>query len=128
MTKAEKHIHQQVCRYIDLQYPNVIYTSDPSGTRVSIGIAKELKAKRCKKFKIPDLIILHPSKDYCGLIIEIKASIDDVFTKKLEWRTSEHIAEQKRSIEQLQALGYYATFGIGFENTRKIIDEYMNKN
>ncbi len=65
---TEKQIHLQVCRYLDLQYPKVIYTSDSSGVRVSIGMAKALKSIRCKGYKIPDLIIMHPNRLYHGSV------------------------------------------------------------
>lgn len=125
MNKAEKHLHQQICSYLNLQYPDVIFLSDPSGLKVSIGLAVELKKKRCKKYKIPDLIILKPMNGHHGLVLEIKVSVDDVFTKKMEIRNNEHIQEQAKSIEQLNRLGYKACFGIGFEKTKSIIDGYL---
>ena len=69
---TEKIIHQQICTYIDTQYPGIMYTSDPSGARVSIGLRMEFKRKRCKGWKIPDLLILAPAGRYYGLMIEIK--------------------------------------------------------
>ena len=125
MNKAEKYLHQQVCSYINLQYPDVIYLSDPSGLKVSIGVAIELKKKRCKKYKIPDLIILHPCQNKHGLIIEVKVSIEDVYKKDMTLRENEHIIEQAKSIEQLNKLGYAAYFGIGFQKCKNIIDNYL---
>ena len=125
MNKAEKHLHQQICSYLNLQYPDVIYLSDPSGLKVSIGVAIELKKKRCKKYKIPDLIILKPMNGLHGLVLEIKVSVDDVFTKKMEIRTNEHIQEQHKTIRELVRLGYAAYFGIGFEGCKRLIDNYL---
>lgn len=125
MNKAEKHLHQQVCSYINLQYPDVIYLSDPSGLKVSIGVAIELKKKRCKKYKIPDLIILKPMNWKCGLVIEIKVSIEDVFTKKMELKNNEHVREQHKTIQELTRLGYAAYFGIGFQKCKNLIDNYL---
>ncbi len=51
---TEKEVHTAVCKYLDAQYPDVIYLSDPSGMRVTIGLQMELKRKRCKRYKIPD--------------------------------------------------------------------------
>lgn len=125
MNKAEKHLHQQICSYINLQYPDVIFLSDPSGLKVSIGVAIELKKKRCKKYKIPDLIILKPMRGKCGLVIEVKVSVEDVFTKKMELKNNEHVREQHKTIQELTRLGYEACFGIGFEKCKSIIDNYL---
>ena len=41
--KAEANVHVQVCNYIDKNYPDVIYTSDQSGLKMSIGLAVAIK-------------------------------------------------------------------------------------
>ena len=121
---TEKIIHQQVCDYLNLQYPNVIYTSDASGMRVSIGLRMELKRKRCKRFVIPDLIILHPSNGWHGLILEIKKDGEKLIKKDGEFKKG-HISEQADTIGELTGLGYCAMFGIGFSDCKKIIDGYF---
>jgi hypothetical protein len=93
---TEKQIHAQVCRYIDLQYPKVIYTSDSSGVRVSIGMAKALKSIRCKSYKIPDLIIMHPNRLYHGLIIEIKKDLSQILKKGIK--------AMKEAVAELQSV------------------------
>jgi hypothetical protein len=123
---TEKQIHSQVCRYLDLQYPKVIYTSDSSGVRVSIGMAKALKAIRCKGYKIPDLIIMHPNKLYHGLIIEIKKDMSQILTKSGSLKKDKHIQEQFKTLEELEKLGYAAFFGCGFNHCKSVIDEYFN--
>ena len=122
----EKKLHEQVCKYLDLQYPNVIYTSDPSGLRLSIGLRMEVKRKRCKKYKIPDLIILAPSGTYCGLIIEIKTDASEVYTAKGELRKTDHVAEQAETLRELSRLGYKAVFGCGFEHCKQILNNYFS--
>ena len=124
---TEKQIHLQVCRYLDLQYPKVIYTSDSSGVRVSIGMAKALKAIRCKGYKIPDLIIMHPNKLYHGLIIEIKKDLSKILTKSGTFRNDQHVQDQLKSLEELKRLGYAAIFGCGFDHCKSVIDEYFKK-
>ena len=124
---TEKQIHLQVCRYLDLQYPKVIYTSDSSGVRVSIGMAKALKAIRCKGYKIPDLIIMHPNKLYHGLIIEIKKDLSQILTKSGHFKKDQHVQDQLKSLEELKRLGYAAIFGCGFDHCKSVIDEYFKK-
>ena len=124
---TEKEIHKQICRYLDIQYPDVIYTSDPSGMRVSIGLVMEMKAKRCKSYKIPDLIILHPSGRYKGMCIEIKRDLSQIVTKNGTMRKEKHLQEQLKTLERLQILGYAAIFGAGFDHAKQAIDLYFKK-
>jgi hypothetical protein len=121
---SEKIIHQQVCEYINMQYPNVIFTSDPSGMRVSVGLRKELKRKRCNNYKIPDLLILHPINGKSGLMLEIKKNGVKLHKKDGSFK-DEHTELQAASIDRLRVIGYAAEFGIGFDNCKKIIDNYF---
>jgi hypothetical protein len=121
----EDQIHVMVCDYLRLKYPHVIFTTESSGIRLSIGAAKKLKKKRsCSG--LPDLLIFYPSGEYSGLFIEIKQKESDVFNKKGVLRCLPHILEQYSIIMRLKALGYCAEFGFGFDDCRQIIDNYMN--
>ena len=126
MKKAsEKEIHTAVCKYLDAQYPDVIYLSDASGMRVTIGLHMEMKRKRCKRYKSPDLIILHPNKIYKGLVIEIKTDLSKVVTKSGDLRKGTHVQEQLRTLERLQSLGYAGVFGCGFDHIKNLLDDYF---
>lgn len=120
----EKVVHQQVCTYLDLQYPDIIYQSDPSGARVTQGLRVEFARKCCKRYKVLDLTIMHPSKGCHGLVIEIKRDGEKLFKKDGTF-VSEHVQEQAKTIDRLNSLGYYATFGIGFDECKGIIDNYL---
>jgi len=122
---TEKEIHTAVCKYLDAKYPDVIYLSDASGMRVTIGLQMEMKRKRCKRYKIPDLIILHPNKIYKGLVIEIKTDLSKVVTKSGDLRKDTHIQEQLITLERLTYLGYDAQFGCGFDHIKSLLDEYF---
>jgi hypothetical protein len=123
MQSPEKILHQQICKYLDYQYPELIYTSDMSGMRVSIGLRVEMQKKRCKGYCILDLLILHPSNGYHGLLIELK--IDRPFKKDGTLKKSDHLTEQQKTISRLNELGYFATFGVGFDDCKNIIDKYL---
>ena len=69
---TEKQLHLQICTYLKLQYPKIIFATDGSGLRVSIGEAKRLKKLRSSN-GIPDIIIFRPSKSHNGLFLEVKA-------------------------------------------------------
>jgi hypothetical protein len=128
MIKAtEAQIQKAVCDYLRLQYPDVIFISDTSGLKTSIGVAKQLKSLRsCRG--IPDLIILQPNPPYHGLIIEIKRSADEVFKKDGTLRSSTHIKEQANLLTKLNELDYFCTFGCGFDECKQIIDKYLSTN
>lgn len=122
----EKQIHKAICKYLDMQYPDVIYTSDPSGMRASIGLVMEMKAKRCKRYKIPDLLILHPCGHHAGLFIEIKKDLSQIVTKSGDLRKDKHIQEQNKTLKKLNQLGYAAIFAAGLDHAKKAIDLYFN--
>lgn len=120
MTK-EEIIHHQVCQYIRMQYPDVIFTSEPSGLKLPIGLAVKLKRLRSGS-KLPDLWILERRGNFGGLFIELKA--DNIYNKKGGF-ASPHIADQAKVLDRLRAKGYAATFAIGFDDAKKEIDMYM---
>lgn len=124
--RKEDNVHAAVCQYIDHKYPGIMYTSDSSGVRLPIGYAVKLKKLRSKAQKIPDLIIMFPTKTYHGLIIEIKRDRDEVFTKKGQLRQDEHIQAQAESLAYLQSIGYKAEFGLGFDDCIMLIENYIH--
>ena len=126
--KVEENVHVQVCSYLDLKYPDVVYTSDQSGLRMPLGLAVKTAKTRSKRYKIPDIIILKPSNGFCGLIIEVKKNHDEAYTKKGELRESEHIQKQWASLQRLVKDGYMAVFGCGYNECVKIIESYFKLN
>lgn len=119
--RKEEIIHKQICNYIKAKYPYVIFTSEPSGLRLPIGLAVKLKYLRSGA-KLPDLWILEPAGEYHGLFIEIKA--EGILKKNGEYKTT-HILYQADVIERLIDKGYYASFAVGFDEAIGIINDYM---
>lgn len=60
-----------------------------------------------------------------GLMIELKKEGTRIFKKDGTLVSDTHIREQFDMLEQLRARGYAAEFGIGFDATKKLIDDYM---
>ena len=121
---TEKIIHRQVCEYIRIQYPSVLFNSDMSGAmRLSIGQAVQIKALRSNR-GFPDLAIYKQCKGYSGLFIELKKDGEKILNKSGKPAT-EHIAEQQECMARLAMEGYYCTFAIGFDAAKKIIDNYL---
>jgi len=122
---SEYKEHKAIANYIKLQYPKVIFTSDSSGIRMTIGNAKKMLALKAN-CKIPDLLIFEPKGIYHGLIIEIKRTGENLYKKNGELYSKEHLIEQNKTLERLKSKGYKAVFGVGFDECVNIIDDYMN--
>lgn len=119
--QSEQSIHAQVCAYIKLFYPNVIFTSEASGLRLTIGQAKKMKALRSGS-GLPDIWVMEPRTDYHGLFIELKS--EGVLKRNGEYKTP-HVREQAEVIARLKEKGYFATFAVGFEDAKNIVDNYL---
>lgn len=109
--------------YLKLQYPKVYFHWDLAGLNLSMAQAGMSKAIQKQK-GYPDLFI-HEMKSGCGgLLIEVKAV--DIYKKDgISLLKNEHIEEQQAMHDILNAKGYKATFGIGFDKCKAIIDEYL---
>jgi hypothetical protein len=121
---SEAILQQQVCDYLRLQYPNVMFRSDfASGMKLSIGQAT--KHKRLQSGKgYPDLFIIEPRGGYSGLFIELKDT--PIYKRDGSLRASEHLAEQQACHDILVDKGFAACFAVGFDESVDIINNYMN--
>jgi hypothetical protein len=121
----EAYIHALLCNYIRTNYPDAIFTTDLSGVRLPMGLAK-----KCKPLKsgrgIPDLLILCPLNGWHGLLIEVKtADADQALLKNGQPRADAHLNEQLHTIQQLRTLDYFACFVHGFAAGRRAIEDYF---
>lgn len=134
MISHEAILQRQVCDYIRLQYPHVIFRSDfASGMKMSIGQAtrhKKLQSHRAW----PDLFVAEPRNERltgvytghnCGLFIELKAKT--IYKKDGSLLANDHVAEQKTMLEWLETRGYMARFAVGFDEAKKLIDDYLTE-
>jgi hypothetical protein len=122
MTEAE--LHKNVCQYIRMQYPNVLFNVDMSGIKLTMGQAKKVSILRSSK-GWPDIFIPEPKKFYHGLYIELKKDGEKLCKKNGDPAT-DHIKDQMEMIQNLRERGYAAEFAIGFDQAKKAIDYYMN--
>lgn len=137
----EQTLHLHVAEYLKWQYPNVIFRTDYAAglklTKRQAGQHKALQSGRA----YPDLFIAavippetgggklsitRPHPGYSGLYIELKAEGETLQRKNGNW-ASRHIAEQAATLAQLTAAGYYATFAVGFNQAKQLIDWYLSK-
>jgi hypothetical protein len=129
----EKTLHRHVCEYLKYAYPGIIFNSDLSGsTKLTMGQAVALKKLRSGR-GFPDLMILEPRGKHHGLFIEIKTEDTKLFKARTlnpdgsVAFTTDHIKEQAEMIQKLSDRGYFASFGIGFDDIKNIIDSYLKK-
>lgn len=132
---SEHNLYEQIARYLQLQYPNIIYRFDV-GADLKLTMGQAAKHKRLHPTRgYPDLFIAESSTNiwdspvrewglHFGLYIEIKKDGEKLTKKDGSWRTP-HIAEQAEMLKKLRERGYKAEFGIGLEGCKKIIDEYL---
>lgn len=121
---TEKDLHLAVCSYLKLQYPNVIFTSDLSGLKLTIGQSVQVKKMRSSN-GIPDILIFKPNSIYHGLFIELKKENIKVYKKDGSF-ISDHIKEQFEMRLKLNDLNYFANFAFGFDEAKKMIDWYIS--
>lgn len=124
--KKEESLQIAVCNYIRMAYPKVIFTSEASGLKLTIGQAVKMKKMRSNA-GLPDLIILHPSpnSNWAGLCLELK--IKSPFKANGSLKNDQHLKKQDILLSKLRIRGYWATFAIGFDNAKEIIDDYMKE-
>ena len=121
----EEQLQLAVCDYIRLRYPDVLFNSDMSGIKLTMGQA--IKAKRMRSSRgFPDLVIYANRKGRHGLFLELKAE-GTKLTKKDGSFKSEHIEEQAEMLVKLWRLGFKADFAIGFEDAKQQIDDYLKE-
>ena len=120
----EKDLQINICRWLKMQYPEVIFTSESSGLRLTIGQARSLAKQRSNK-GLPDLMIFEPRGDYHGLFLELKREGEKVFRRDGQIRSDAHLQDQYSVINRLNHKGYLAGFAIGFDEARDMISKYM---
>jgi hypothetical protein len=124
MAKPEQELQISISDYLKLQYPKVVFLSESSGIRVSIGQAKKLQ--RMRSFDaLPDMFIAFPNGKFHGLFIELKTEESSPYLKDGSISTKPHIQAQLKTLKKLHELGYAAVFGVGFNDTKKKIDNYF---
>jgi hypothetical protein len=121
----EERLQISISHYIQVQYPKVIFTSESSGVRVNMGTAIKMKKQR-SKHKLPDLMIFESNSIYKGLFIELKKDFNEIHKKDGSYRQTEHILKQLETLKLLNKQGYLALFGCGFDETKRIIDDYLS--
>lgn len=127
---TELELQMQVADYLRLQYPGVLFHSDfGSGIKLTMGQAIKQKRLQGGRRAWPDMLIAEARslEDKCchALFIELKKEGTRIFKKDGTLVSDAHICEQFDMLEQLRRRGYMAEFACGFDEAKKIIDEYL---
>jgi hypothetical protein len=122
--ETERRIHTRLAKYLRENYPRIRFHSSLDGEyfgehqRAHIGTLQWGNG-------FPDLMIYHHVGQYCGLAIELKTDKGDPFKKDGTIKKNVHLQEQNDWLNYLEDHGWRAVFGIGYENCKDIIDEYI---
>ena len=123
--KPEYYVAMAVSQYLKVKYPNVIFRFDQAGYNLSIAQAGMNKAIQMREFKYPDLFIAKPNKRYAGMYLEIKKDGENLYKKDGKTYKTDHLLGQRQAMGKLIDAGYFASFAIGFDQAKSIIDNYM---
>lgn len=125
--KPEHELYRMLARWLQLQYPNVIYRFDlAADLKLTMGQARKHKELHPKR-GYPDLFIAEPRSCFHGMYVELKAEGKSPYKRNGELKSSEHLAEQEDFLMKLNCRGYYATFATGFDEAKNLIEQYLNK-
>lgn len=134
--KPEQQLQNQICDFLRIQYPNVLFMVSASGFNTDNRKGKQLARMQNPSKGWPDLFIAKvklgfletessDTKTYSGLFIELKPEGTVIYNKDGSLRKNEHLQEQDKVHSMLHARGYKACFSIGFDATKKLIDWYL---
>lgn len=122
---SEHGLYTMLADYLRYNYKSIIWRFDlAADLKLTIGQAR--KHKRLQQHRgYPDLFIAEPRGKYHGAYIELKKAGTRIFKKDGTLVANEHIREQFDVLERLRKRGYMAEFACGFDEAKRIIDEYL---
>ena len=138
---SEHDLYTMLADYLRYNYKDIIWRFDlAADLKLTIGQAR--KHKRLQQHRgYPDLFIAevkyigeaingaHFAEQVAnyGLFLEIKRPGTRIFKKDGTLVADKPIREQFDVLEQLRKRGYMAEFACGFDEAKKIIDEYLKR-
>lgn len=112
--KNEYRIQADFIRYLELMYPELLYTTSPAGFIMSAGMAMKMMRMGYRK-GTPDLTIYEPRGEYHGLFIEFKDPKGVV---------SE---EQRRFLDRASELGYATAVCYSTDEAISLLEQYLKR-
>ena len=125
--KPEALLAVKVSNYLQIQYPKTIFRFDlASDQRLSIQqAARNSRLHGIWSKGTPDLVIYAKKGNYGALFIELKADGCSPFKKDGTLKKNSHTETQDKFHKNLRDQGYKCEFAVGFDETKKLIDEYL---
>lgn len=120
---AEFKLQAQVAKYLEFQYPDVLFISNPINLNLSDAQRKMNGAIQKRDFKCPDMIIFQRRHGHNGLLLELKK--DSPLKKDGNLKKNAHLEGQMKAIQELHKRGYYAGMFWSFDEVKKVIDWYL---
>jgi hypothetical protein len=124
MLDREYQLSWQLAYYLRAQYPTVMFRHDMAGLKLSKAQAGKNKVIQNGK-GWPDLFLAEPRGPYHGFFLELKIEGTCIFKTDGKTPLNDHIADQMDVIRRLVLKGYHASFGIGFDDCKFKIDNYL---
>lgn len=124
MKHNEYHLQKQVCQYLELQYPEVLFMSTGTSLKLTMGQSVRNKAIQKFGFKVPDLVIFEAKGDLKGMFLELK--IQSPYKKNGQLKAGPHLEGQNKALIKLREKGYHADFYWSFEDIKDAIDLYIS--
>lgn len=149
----EHQLYEEIARYMQREHPKVVYRFDIAAD-LKLTKGQAVKFKRLHPNRgYPDLFIAYPvfkvptKKEnqkaydeygydvgmaqiivehlYAGLYLELKAEGNSPFKKDGSLKKDKHLEEQQAMLEWLRKCRYKAEFATGFEEAKRIIEDYL---
>lgn len=112
MRHEESQIQAQVVRWLQLQYPNCLFTGGFAGELMNIQRAIRRKQMGYRKGS-PDLIIFEARQGHHGLCVELKSVNGILSESQIEFQTAAEIR------------GYRYTVCHSLADSQKVIGDYL---
>jgi len=116
----EQKIHAGIVEYLFYRYPHVLWWHTFNEGRKT-PFERFLFATMGGKKGVSDFIILEPRNGYNGLFLEIKKDGERLHKKNGE----SYFPEQEEFLKKCEERGFKSCFGIGYDESITIIDEYL---
>jgi len=123
--QREWSVQLQFCKWIKLQYPNLLFRSDIQSAGKLSGQMQNIKQILDPFRGFPDVQIYQRSGNYIGLFIELKRLDSGTFLKDGSLSKSKHVQEQAEMHSVLRSLGYRVQIAEGFEQAKKVLINYL---
>lgn len=125
LKQTEWSVQLQFCKWIKLQYPNLLFRSDIQSAGKLSGQMQNIKLILDPFRGFPDVQIYHKSGTYIGLFIELKRINSGTFLKDGSLSSGKHVQEQAAMHNLLRSIGYKVVIAEGFEQAKEVLESYL---